>query len=163
MKMIIALTLFSLVNTTVLADVNVLAKVGQTEPVSTYFGNMLHPKNSQSLNDSTKRPSVNFPIKTNLMTPGYVRERVIHISLLDRPIFIVGNDDLSKKWLKEYSHRLNQIHAVGFIVNTQGNRETKSIASKYHVALVPVNGDELSKRFNLKHYPVLISKNRIEQ
>jgi len=163
MKRLILPTLCALINTTVLADVTVIAKVGQTEPVTTYFGNMLHPKKTQSMEDFEKKPSVDFSVKTNAMSPGFVHERAIHISLLDRPIFIVGDDDLSKKWLREYSASLNKVHAIGFIVNTNGNSETKAIANKFHVTLVPVNGYGLSKRFGLKHYPVLISKNRIEQ
>ena len=155
--------IFCLLTVSVMAKTVVIAKVGETVPVSFFLGDILHSNNQPKMLSANHPISADFPVSTSLLSPGTVQAKSINEPLLTRAVFIVGDDDLSKKWLKKYANKLIQLHALGLIVNTTGSHETKEIEDKCHIRLLPVTGAEISKRFNLKHYPVLISQHKIEQ
>lgn len=104
-----------------------------------------------------------YQINSKDLTPGKVKTSKTNIKNLPQPIFIIGDDEKSLSWLDKYCSKLQKINAMGFIVSLKNSDEYKEISSKYKLPLFPINGDELAKKFNLHHYPVLISEHEIEQ
>ena len=83
---------------------------------------------------------------------------------LPRPIFLVGADELSLRWLAEHRIRLSTLGAVGLVVEADGVADVlkvKRVAGD--LPLAAGSGEMLAEQFGLRHYPVLIGPEWIEQ
>ncbi len=104
-----------------------------------------------------------YPVCSQHLKPGHVNSRRIQIAL-PQPIFIVGDDQLSKAWLRHFAGRLVHIHAKGFVVNVASQEAMQNLKNNFpQLLFVPMPGDALATWLKLTHYPVLISDTRIEQ
>ncbi|ANU39391.1 integrating conjugative element protein [Vibrio scophthalmi] len=105
--------------------------------------------------------SLMLPVITPQLTPGKVvaKSAPTHIGM---PLFIVGDDALSHRWLKARKSYLQSINAVGMVVNVKSEAGLARMDS-YGLTLYPVPGKDFAKAFGLKHYPVLIENKQIKQ
>lgn len=103
-----------------------------------------------------------FPMRSTL-TVGIVEFTPHHVHI-DKPIFIVGVDDLSRQWLTKNSEYLKSIKAMGIVTNVEsGERvdQLKLLAPGLSLVSVPV--DEIVEAFHLSNYPVLIDREGVKQ
>ncbi|EPM60780.1 hypothetical protein A264_09408 [Pseudomonas syringae pv. actinidiae ICMP 19071] len=104
-----------------------------------------------------------LPVRTTRMTPGTVQGRIINAPGL-QPLFLIGDDETSRRWLLERGQVLRQMQAVGLVVNVATPERLGIVRSWLPDTLIsPASGDELSQRLGLSHYPVLITPTAIEQ
>ena len=104
-----------------------------------------------------------LPVRSVLLTPGRVERRSIQASGL-QPLFLVGNDDLSRAWLQQRLTSLQALNAVGLVVHVDTAEELARLRELAPgLALSPVSGDDLAQRLEIRHYPVLITATGIEQ
>ncbi|MBX9706093.1 MAG: integrating conjugative element protein [Gammaproteobacteria bacterium] len=104
-----------------------------------------------------------YPVHSTLLNPGIVKSQASHATLM-HPLFIVGDDKESKAWLTQYQKRLIAIHAQGFVVNVESANTMNALQQKFpQLPMMAIPGDGLAQWLHLKHYPVLISNNVIEQ
>lgn len=104
-----------------------------------------------------------LPVRSEFLTPGSVTARAIQAPGL-RPMFIVGDDDLSRQWLTYRRDALIQLNAVGLVVNVDHEQRLQALqAIVPELMLSPVSGDDIAQRLNLQHYPVLITSTAIKQ
>jgi len=104
-----------------------------------------------------------FPVHSAQLTPGTVQGRVINAPGL-QPMFVVGDDELSKSWLIERHERLEQMHAVGVVVNVANIDRFAEVRSwAKGLEMVPAPGDDLASRLGINHYPLLITATAIQQ
>jgi len=104
-----------------------------------------------------------LPIRSKRLTPGPVAPRIINAPGL-LPFFLIGDDDLSRKWLKERKSILHKLGAFGLVVNVESiNRLNQLRQLAPEITLSPTPGDDLATRLQLSHYPVLITSSGIEQ
>lgn len=104
-----------------------------------------------------------LPVKSGRLSPGNVQRRVIQAPGLT-PMFLIGDDDLSRTWLKERGSALRDRNAIGLVVNVetaQALADLRKLADG--LTLSPASGDDLATRLGLSHYPVLITATGIEQ
>ncbi|HEN3291949.1 MULTISPECIES: integrating conjugative element protein [unclassified Photorhabdus] len=104
-----------------------------------------------------------LPVISEKLTPGTLANRKHSLPGMI-PIFLVGNDPLSKRWLKERLPMLQTLNATGLIVNvsdSSGLAALRNIAD--NISLYPTSGDDLASRLNITHYPVLITATGLEQ
>ena len=104
-----------------------------------------------------------LPVRSALLTPGLVQPRSIQAAGL-MPFFLIGDDELSRGWLKERGDILRKIGAMGLVVNVDtidALEQLRQLASG--LMLSPVSGDDLAARLKLSHYPVLVTSTSIEQ
>ena len=105
-----------------------------------------------------------LPVSTPSMTPGRVQSRIINRPYLNQPIFIVGADPLSIAWLKEHREQLQKHNATGIAVNVQTQQQLEQLRqASGGLAVNPVAGEKIARQLSLSHYPVLVSRTRIEQ
>lgn len=106
--------------------------------------------------------SAMLPVRSVRLTPGDEPGRVIRAPGLT-PLFLIGDDPRSRAWLNERRATLQQLNAVGFVVNVE---TVEALAALRRLApglmLSPVSGDDLAQRLGLRHYPVLITATGIE-
>ncbi|MGL4712542.1 MAG: integrating conjugative element protein [Shewanella sp.] len=104
-----------------------------------------------------------LPVRSENLSPGSVAARAIQAPGL-RPIFIIGYDALSKQWLQQRGEVLIRLNAVGLVVNVDTIHELQQLQQLIPgLMLTPVSGDDIAKRLNFSHYPVLITPTGIEQ
>jgi len=103
-----------------------------------------------------------LPVRSMRLSSGDEPRRVIRAPGLT-PLFLVGDDDRSRAWLRQRRAALQQLHAVGLVVNVTTH---EALAALRRLApdlmLSPASGDDLAQRLGLRHYPVLITATGIE-
>ena len=107
-----------------------------------------------------------YHVRSAKLTPGSITPHPIDIKNPMQPLVIVGCDPQSLKWLKRYGTKLKAIHAMGVVVNCDGQYNFKQLQNSSSIKLMPVRGDAFYQRFkafDLQHYPVLITKNYLTQ
>ncbi|MBA0211938.1 integrating conjugative element protein [Pectobacterium punjabense] len=104
-----------------------------------------------------------LPVTTPELTPGKVAPRALKLTGMP-PIFIIGDDPLSRDWLVKRAGELQRLKATGFVVSVSSEtslRELQMLLPGNDIA--PVSGSDLAKRLQLSHYPVLITENGLSQ
>jgi integrating conjugative element protein (TIGR03765 family) len=147
------------------ATTQVIANLGRTESTAPYLEQLMQT-NENKKPAETPQPTtykVNYVVHTKELTPGVVKRREVSFKNFSQPIYIVGDDELSKNWLRKYESRLNNLKATGFIVNVNSNASYLRLSKELGVNPIPINGKEMAEHFGIKHYPVLISQHLIEQ
>jgi integrating conjugative element protein (TIGR03765 family) len=105
-----------------------------------------------------------FPVHTPSMSPGRVKTRAINRPYLTQPIFIVGTDRFSYQWLRRNRQQLKKHQAIGIAVNIGNEKQlTQLIKGAGGLRISPVRGQKIAQQLALTHYPVLVSRNGIEQ
>ncbi|MBY4674879.1 integrating conjugative element protein [Burkholderia multivorans] len=103
-----------------------------------------------------------LPVRSAQISPGDEPRRVIRAPGLT-PLFLIGDDDRSRAWLRQRQAALRDLQAVGLVVNVAS---AEALASLRRLApglmLSPVSGDDLAGRLGIRHYPVLITATGIE-
>ena len=103
-----------------------------------------------------------LPVRSARLSPGDEPRRVIRAPGLT-PLFLVGDDDRSRAWLKQRRAALQQLGAVGLVVNA-ATPEALVVLRRLapNLMLSPASGDDLAQRLGIRHYPVLITATGIE-
>lgn len=98
------------------------------------------------------------------LSVGRVQARKVNLPYLPAPIFLIGTDKASLVWLNKHAKALKKAGAKGLVVNSDSPEALKTIIrAGQGVELTPTSGSELAKRFKLRHYPVLITRQQIAQ
>ena len=85
-------------------------------------------------------------------------------AFLPRPIFLVGADEASLSWLASHRTALVTLGAVGLVVEANGEADilkVRRVAGE--LPLAAGSGEMLAEQFGVRHYPVLIGPEWIEQ
>jgi integrating conjugative element protein (TIGR03765 family) len=104
-----------------------------------------------------------LPVKSVRLSPGKVEARVLHAPGL-QPLFLIGDDDMSRAWLRARGDDLRKLQAVGLVVNVDQHQTLQELRQLAHdLQLAPTSGDQLAEMLGLAHYPVLITATGLEQ
>lgn len=104
-----------------------------------------------------------LPVRSTALTPGPVERRSLSAEGLPT-FFLLGDDPLSRSWLKRRHPGLVQMNAVGLIVNVESKTALEGLRRiAPGLSMSPVSADDLAQRLGLKHYPVLITADSVEQ
>ncbi|WP_447870039.1 integrating conjugative element protein [Serratia fonticola] len=159
----------SLMTTTALANLNVIADVGG-EDASPYFDGINRQQGAQP---SPVVPTVPvtpadaeaavLPVTTPELTPGVVEVRSLQLPGIGA-LFIVGDDDDSRIWLQANAEALKSRHAAGLVVNVSNLPALQALRELAPgVPMAPASGSELARRLQLSNYPVLITDTGLSQ
>lgn len=104
-----------------------------------------------------------LPVRSARLTPGNEPSRTIRAPGLT-PLFLVGDDDRSRAWLRERGQALQSLHAAGMVVNVASPQALAALRRLVPgLTLSPASGDDLAQRLGIRHYPLLITATGIEQ
>lgn len=168
MKML-SLLLFSLFPLTGHAELNVIADLGGQD-AAPYF-EAVNKQPGMSTEDTAPSPPspvlqgevAMLPVFTPELRPGSMADRPLQLPGIGA-LFLVGDDALSRDWLKANAGALAEQHAAGMIVNVTDMAavlELRELAPG--VSLAPASGSELARRLQIAHYPVLITDTGLTQ
>jgi len=120
------------------------------------------PQSTPRIGSPAEAEAAMLPVRSARLTPGDEPRRVIRAPGLT-PLFLVGDDDRSRAWLKQRRADLQALRAVGLVVNVATPEALAPLRRLVPgLMLSPASGDDLAQRLGLKHYPVLITATGIE-
>ncbi|MFN7098005.1 MAG: PFL_4695 family integrating conjugative element protein, partial [Gammaproteobacteria bacterium] len=103
-----------------------------------------------------------FPVASPL-TQGSITTTHINLPHLEKPIFVLGDDEVSIAWAKQHAVQLKAAHAIGLLTNTQTEARWQAIQRIIGLTLIPVSLDGLNPLIPVSHYPFLLSQHWLEQ
>lgn len=110
----------------------------------------------------TEAEAAMLPVRSARLSPGDEPRRVIRAPGAT-PLFLVGDDERSRAWLRQRRAALQELRAVGLAVNVA---TPEALATLRRLApgltLSPTSGDDIAQRLGIRHYPVLITATGIE-
>ncbi|HHT8996819.1 TPA: integrating conjugative element protein [Burkholderia cenocepacia] len=125
-------------------------------------GSPTPPAPASRIGNSADAEAAMLPVHSTRLSPGDEPRRVIRAPGLT-PLFLVGDDDRSRAWLRQHQTKLRDLQAVGLVVNVVS---VEALASLRRLApglvLSPASADDLAQRLGIRHYPVLITATGIE-
>lgn len=175
MKIITQLSAVSVILFAMMASNMAFAKLNI---VSDYGGNsmgefydMLDPQDEYSETQHQQLATENvlthdgmyLPVHSNRLSPSEFASYPVDYPTL-QPFIIIGNDALSIKWLKARANDLETIPGlVGVVVNIDDANQLNTLKTLTNIPLYAMPGDELAERFDITHYPALITHQSVEQ
>lgn len=151
-----------------MAGLTVIADLGGVS-TAPYFVSLAVPEGNPLPSPAAPSPSgpvtpeSMLPVRSQVLTPGAVNARNVELPGM-APLFLIGDDDLSHRWLAARLSALQQLGATGLVVNVDSVAAWRALQARAPgLTLSPVSGDDLARRLGLTHYPVLITAERIEQ
>ena len=104
-----------------------------------------------------------LPIRTPQLTPGAVERQRIKRPFTT-PLFLIGSDPLSVRWLIQHRSQLATLGAIGLIVEVPDEATlNRLVGLAQGLNLMPASGADLADTLGLTHYPILITKDGISQ
>jgi integrating conjugative element protein (TIGR03765 family) len=104
-----------------------------------------------------------LPIRSPRLTPGVVAPRAISRPFA-APVFFVGSDPRSERWLIRHRARLARLGAVGLVVEVPDTAALHRLVTLARgLTLLPASGSDLAQHLGLEHYPVLITQEGVTQ
>lgn len=104
-----------------------------------------------------------LPVHSAYLSPARFEPYSIDYPTL-QSFIIIGYDPLSIEWLKARNDDLETIPGlVGVVVNIDDISELNTLKSLTSIPLYAMPGDELAERFQITHYPALITRQSVEQ
>jgi|GEM_PF-3129702 len=96
-------------------------------------------------------------------TVGKITKHKIELNNFTYSIFIIGDDALSRQWLKEHTKELEEKNALGFITNIESSSSLQELQELTKAPLLPANVDDLLALFKESHYPLIFHEGEIWQ
>lgn len=142
---------------------------GDTQPIAPYLEILQDPTESEDT-DGPQSPSLGaadlsqlLPIHSPGLTPGPVSRTAISRPY-SAPLFLIGCDPLSARWLAANRTRLVRLGAVGMIVEVPDEAALERITElAAGLSLLPASATDLAASLGITHYPVLITQDGFEQ
>ncbi len=104
-----------------------------------------------------------FPLRAAPLRPGtFAPTR--HGQKIPQTMFVVGEDDRSRAWLRRHRQRLQRLGAIGLVVAARDAKALRSIREAAHpLPLYPSNPAWLAEDLGLRYYPALIDAETLRQ
>ncbi|MEB2704076.1 integrating conjugative element protein [Citrobacter koseri] len=168
LKPVLCLSLFAAAFSC-LASLTVVGDLGG-EPAQPYFDAINADPDSPAPDmSSLPQPPASLsvsdmlPVSTPELSPGTVPSRPLQLPGLP-PVFVVGDDEMSRTWLQRRGAELKRMGATGMVVNVRTAGALDSLRGLMPgTEMVPVRGGDLAQRLKLTHYPVLITADGLAQ
>ncbi|EBA8598821.1 integrating conjugative element protein [Salmonella enterica] len=163
----------ALLTTSSMAALNVIADLGgeSTAPLFDAINNENNeftPPRSLNSTETSAYPapadiSDMLPVSTPEMSAGKVVSRELNLTGMT-PVFLVGDDALSREWLALRRDELKRRHAIGLVVNVSDKAALAELQQLIPgVTLLPASASEIARRLQLSYYPVLITSTGLAQ
>jgi integrating conjugative element protein (TIGR03765 family) len=141
------------------ADLTVIYEGKGTVPLGTYFGHLIG-----GVDQAGVLPGTQFPLVSRLQ-PGPLASETLGQGLfaanwMAHPIFVVGGDARSLRWLEQHRQTLHKLGASGLVVTASSERAFKEVqAMAGGLAVAPVRGSWLEQKLlsgGIQSYPLVL-------
>ncbi|MDG2961720.1 integrating conjugative element protein [Exercitatus varius] len=149
------------------AELNVIADLGGESAVRFYEG--IQPEHDDNAIPQPHALPAKIteadmlPVVSHKLSPGVVQQRILDLPAM-QPIFLLGADPISARWLATNVEKLKNTNAMGLVVNVKTLDELNGLrAIAPGITLLPSSADDLAERIQLSHYPVLLTATGLSQ
>jgi integrating conjugative element protein (TIGR03765 family) len=104
-----------------------------------------------------------YQIKTPELTIGEISTYKVAHKYLPKPFALVGCDRTSMQWLEQNAQELIKNKPDIYVINCDGKADFNTLKELVPLKFLAINGSQFAKVYNLKHYPVLVTKELIAQ
>lgn len=105
-----------------------------------------------------------FPLPVTSRTrAGTLTPHRLSNNVLSQPLFVVGDDERSRHWLKKHAQQIHALHAVGFVTNIATSKALHELSQLASTPLQAVDIDELAHLLKVTHYPFMVSEGVVWQ
>lgn len=163
-KCLILACLYSSLSPLASAELAVIYDSGNTRPTGIHLKEHRIQLSEVPPPDLDKISFTQYPVTATKLSLGPVESQAVKLPPTFQPVFIVGTDDLSQQWLQINQDRLFELRAVGILTEVESEADLKALKTQFPKLLfMPMSTDAIAKYLPTKHYPVLITRDRIEQ
>jgi integrating conjugative element protein (TIGR03765 family) len=114
--------------------------------------------------DIGKLGMTQYPVTVTKLSLGPVEPQTIKLPVGFHPVFIAGSDALSREWLRLNHDRLLELRAVGILTEVENEEKLQELRQQFpRLPLMPMSADAIADYLPVRHYPLLITRDRIEQ
>ena len=169
-----------------LAELTVIYDNGQTQPLAPLLEPLLaddSPSSGPTVS-STLDPSSNplssdgpadlrnlLPVRSPGLTVGDIAGSALRPEVLarlaqgnPRPFFLIGSDATSLRWLASHRDVLEDIGAVGMLIQAETENDVRRVAEVAQgLSITLGSGSDLAAALAIDRYPVLITPDGIRQ
>lgn len=145
-------------------DLKVIYDAGNTRPTG------IHLNESRIQLSDVPPPEIDevsftqYPVSATKLSVGPVEPQAVQLPPTFQPVFIVGSDEISQQWLQLNQDRLFALRAVGILTQAESESDLKALKQQFpKLVFMPMSTDAIAQYLPTKHYPVLITRDRIEQ
>lgn len=111
-----------------------------------------------------KDATLAFPLEVAGLSVARVEKKSVNYPELTAPVCVIGSDDKSLSWLVKYYDQLVRLHVKCLLVQVKDAQQLARVAQfARDIPVMPDVGGISKSLFKIRHYPVLISNNWIEQ
>jgi integrating conjugative element protein (TIGR03765 family) len=151
-------------STACMAGVATIYEGGPTVPIGQYLAAFFTQEPAPVTNGAVPPRNgtlpVAFPVTTRSMRPGRLETplRLRTAGWLAAPMFMVGDDPLSKQWLATNRERLHRSGATGLVVNVASIEAFRALRGLVpDVPMAPGSVEGLAQQVRLSVYPLFVS------
>ena len=110
-----------------------------------------------------------FPVHTPTLQPGravaaHSAELLETLRRLPGPLFLIGSDTLSLRWLAAQREHLIARKAIGFLVEADSLADYQRVLdiAGQELVIVPSSAERLAEVLGLQYYPVLLTRDGLQ-
>jgi integrating conjugative element protein (TIGR03765 family) len=146
------------------AELTVIYDSGKTKPTGIYLKeHRIQRSDVPPMPNPTTLPATQYPVTTRLSV-GRVDPQTVNMPPAFHPLFIVGSDTWSVQWLQMHQARLLALQAVGILTDAKSEADLRKLHNQFpRLTFLPISADAITGQLPIQHYPVLITRDRIEQ
>lgn len=146
--------------------ISVIDELGPTQPLAPLldvFGEREVPAVPPASAPRIGDPATLLPIRSPGLAPGVLQSRAISLPLT-RPVFLIGADAESLRWVTDHHQKLIDIGAIGMLVQADTLEDLAAVAAAADgLSILPASASDIAAALKISVYPVLISRDRVEQ
>jgi len=107
-----------------------------------------------------------LPIRTPEMSPGRLRQSHLKrdYAAMSFPVFVIGNDGLSRQWLADNAQYLKKHKAIGLLIQLDTMTEYDEIKRLGDgLPIIPTYGAQMGQQLQLDRYPFYVDQTGVHQ
>lgn len=153
------------------AEPPMLFDSGRSQPIAKYLDRLEIKLNAPPPEPNPPTPATTrFPLTSPGLSVGRVgarslpKLRNVERRAGMRPLFLIGTDAVSYEWMARNHAYLSEIKAIGMVVEAETKSDFEEAFQQANgLVLFPASATSIAAELSLKHYPVLITPDGIEQ
>ena len=105
---------------------------------------------------------IRLPVNSQIQA-GVIKRHQLSIVNFSSPLFVIGDDAVSRDWLFKHAAQMKAMNALGFITNVDTKVRLQQLEEIAGFPLMPVNVDDLSELLQVSHYPFVFESGFVWQ
>lgn len=105
---------------------------------------------------------IRLPVNSQIKA-GVVARHQVGLVNFSSPLFVIGDDAVSREWLVKHASQMKAMNALGFVTNVETKASLQQLEVLAGFPLMPVNVDDLSELLEVSHYPFVFESGVVWQ